>query len=106
MLRPRVVARAVRRFPAICRSMTSTAPSTLHLDIERHQLANGLRVVLHRDAALPLVAVNLWYHVASKNERPGHTAFAHLFEHILFPASQPQPTHSDFPQGRSYGGVT
>src|SRR5436305_4759959 len=106
MLRPRVVARAVRRFPAICRSMTSTAPSTLHLDIERHQLANGLRVVLHRDAALPLVAVNLWYHVGSKNERPGHTGFAHLFEHMLFQGSQHVPTHEHFRLVQQVGGVT
>src|SRR5689334_21072580 len=52
--------------------------ATPFLDFERHTLDNGLRVVLHRNAALPLVAVNLWYHVGSKNERPGRTGFAHL----------------------------
>jgi zinc protease len=55
---------------------------------EKHTLANGLDVLLHEDRACPIVAVNLWYHVGSKNERPGHTGFAHLFEHLMFEGSQ------------------
>src|SRR6478672_10375308 len=66
----------------------SSAPPDLDLPFQYHRLANGLRVVLHRNAALPLVAVNLWYHVGSKNERPGRTGFAHLFEHMLFQGSE------------------
>jgi zinc protease len=51
-------------------------------------LDNGLRVILHEDHRLPMVAVNLWYHVGSKNEHPGRTGFAHLFEHLMFEGSQ------------------
>jgi len=50
-------------------------------------LENGLRVVVHEDRTVPLVAVNLWYHVGSKDERPGRTGFAHLFEHLMFGGS-------------------
>ncbi len=56
--------------------------------LHRHTLDNGLRVVLHPDRSLPLAAVNLWYQVGSKNERPGKTGLAHLFEHMLFEGSE------------------
>jgi zinc protease len=55
--------------------------------IERHALDNGLRVILSRDPRAPLVAVNLWYDVGSKHEKPGRTGFAHLFEHMMFQGS-------------------
>jgi zinc protease len=58
------------------------------ISFTKHTLANGLDVLLHEDHACPIVAVNLWYHVGSKNERPGHTGFAHLFEHLMFEGSQ------------------
>ena len=58
------------------------------LSLETYRLNNGLRVVLNEDHSAPLVAVNLWYHVGSKNETPGHTGFAHLFEHLMFEGSQ------------------
>jgi zinc protease len=58
------------------------------LPFTKHTLANGLDVLLHEDHACPIVAVNLWYHVGSKNERPGHTGFAHLFEHLMFEGSK------------------
>ena len=48
----------------------------------------GLNVILHRDASVPIVAVNVWYHVGSANERPGRTGFAHLFEHLMFEGSK------------------
>jgi zinc protease len=51
------------------------------------QLANGLRVIFHEDHSTPIVAVNIWYHVGSKNEVPGRTGFAHLFEHMMFQGS-------------------
>jgi zinc protease len=54
----------------------------------RYELENGLQLVVHEDRRLPLVAVNLWYHVGSKNERPGRTGFAHLFEHLMFEGSE------------------
>jgi zinc protease len=54
----------------------------------KRTLANGLDVIVHQHRQLPMVAVNVWYHVGSKNERPGHTGFAHLFEHLMFEGSQ------------------
>ena len=50
-------------------------------------LSNGLDVILHEDHSIPLAAVNVWYHVGSKNEVPGRTGFAHLFEHVMFEGS-------------------
>ncbi|MFT5143918.1 MAG: zinc protease [Rhodothermales bacterium] len=51
-------------------------------------LDNGLTVIVHEDRKAPIVAVNIWYHVGSKNERPGITGFAHLFEHLMFNGSE------------------
>jgi len=51
-------------------------------------LANGLTVLVHEDHKTPVVAVNTWYHVGSKNEKPGKTGFAHLFEHLMFSGSE------------------
>ncbi len=51
-------------------------------------LKNGLTVILHQDRSVPVVAVNVWYHVGSANERPGRTGFAHLFEHLMFEGSK------------------
>ena len=51
-------------------------------------LANGLTVLVHEDHKAPIVAVNTWYHVGSKNEKPGKTGFAHLFEHLMFSGSE------------------
>lgn len=55
---------------------------------EKFTLDNGLTVVVHTDRKAPIVAVNLWYHVGSKNEQPGKTGFAHLFEHLMFQGSE------------------
>jgi zinc protease len=60
----------------------------MNIPFTRHTLANGLDVLVHEDHNCPIVAVNLWYHVGSKNEHPGHTGFAHLFEHLMFEGSQ------------------
>src|ERR1039457_3166108 len=57
-------------------------------------LPNGLDVILHEDHTVPLVAVNLCYHVGSADEKPGRTGFAHLFEHIMFMGSK------DVPEGK------
>ena len=51
---------------------------------EKHTLPNGLDVILHQDRSIPVAAVNVWYHVGSKDEEIGRTGFAHLFEHIMF----------------------
>jgi zinc protease len=54
-------------------------------------LGNGLHVILHRDASVPTVSVNVWYHVGSGSEKPGRTGFAHLFEHLMFEGSKNVP---------------
>jgi zinc protease len=58
----------------------------------KQTLSNGLDVIVHEDHHAPLVAVSVWYHVGSKNERPGLTGFAHLFEHLMFEGSAHQPS--------------
>ena len=75
------------------------------LNLETYFLDNGLRVVLNEDHSAPLVAINLWYHVGSKNERPGRTGFAHLFEHMLFSGSQHVGNNEHFRYIQSVGGV-
>ena len=66
-------------------------PGSLEAAIEKYRLPNGLTVVLHEDHKAPLVAVNVIYNVGSKDDPPGRTGFAHLFEHMMFKGSQ----HSD-----------
>ena len=58
------------------------------ISFEKLTLANGLDVILHQDNSLPMVAVNVWYHVGSKDEQPGKTGYAHLFEHLMFEGSK------------------
>ena len=60
----------------------------MNIPYTRHSLDNGLDVLIHEDHGCPIVAVNIWYHVGSKNEKPGRTGFAHLFEHLMFEGSQ------------------
>jgi predicted Zn-dependent peptidase len=75
------------------------------LHLETYRLSNGLRVVLNEDHSAPLVAINLWYHVGSKNERPGRTGFAHLFEHMLFSGSEHVGNNEHFRYVQSVGGM-
>lgn len=63
------------------------ASDAIRIPFEQYQLANGLTVLLSVDHTTPTVAVNMWYHVGSKNEIPGRTGFAHLFEHVMFTGS-------------------
>jgi predicted Zn-dependent peptidase len=69
------------------------AGRTAAVDIayEQFTLPNGLRVVVHTDRKAPIVAVNIWYHVGSKDEPGGRTGFAHLFEHLMFNGSENHP---------------
>lgn len=60
---------------------------TLEVPYTQFTLSNGLRVILHEDHTVPLVTVNVWYHVGSAREKPGRTGFAHLFEHLMFEGS-------------------
>jgi zinc protease len=59
----------------------------INLPFERYTLPNGLTVILSVDRSVPRVAVDVWYHVGSKNEKPGRTGFAHMFEHVMFTGS-------------------
>ncbi len=96
--------------PYTARSLTAATPLSVPTpppgrSLARHRLTTGLQVVLHRDTTLPLVAVNLWYHVGSKNEVPGRTGFAHLFEHMLFQGSEHVGTNDHFRYLQEVGGV-
>src|SRR3984885_3443742 len=77
--------------PAGHRLKTATAePSTRAPEIgyEKYKLGNGLEVLLHEDHKLPIVSVDIWYHVGPVKERAGRTGFAHLFEHMMFEGSK------------------
>lgn len=75
-------------------SLQATGPSPVapapipEIPYEKFVLPNGLTVLVHEDHKAPIVAVNVWYHVGSKNEKPGRTGFAHLFEHLMFNGSE------------------
>ncbi|WKD49573.1 M16 family metallopeptidase [Microbulbifer spongiae] len=60
----------------------------LQISYEKFTLPNGLRVIVHEDHKAPIVSVGVWYHVGSKDEKPGRTGFAHLFEHLMFNGSE------------------
>ena len=67
------------------------APATrpeIDIPFQKFVLKNGLTLIVHEDHKAPIVAVNVWYHVGSKNEKPGRTGFAHLFEHLMFNGSE------------------
>jgi zinc protease len=76
----------------------------MQIPYTKQTLANRLDVIVHEDHHLPMVAVNLWYHVGSKNERPGRTGFAHLFEHLMFEGSQ-HHDHGFFPPLQRAGAL-
>jgi len=76
----------------------------MHIPYTKHVLRNGLPVLIHQDHRCPIVAVNLWYHVGSKNEQPGRTGFAHLFEHLMFEGSE-HYDHGYFQPLQQAGGV-
>jgi len=73
---------------ALAIDAAAAQPAALEVPFRQFALSNGLNVILHRDASVPIVAVNVWYHVGSANERPGRTGFAHLFEHLMFEGSK------------------
>jgi predicted Zn-dependent peptidase len=77
----------------------------MRIPVETYFLSNGLRVVLSQDHATPVVAVNLWYHVGSANERAGRTGFAHLFEHMLFQGSAQVAANEHFELVQRAGGT-
>ena len=77
----------------------------MRIPIETIRLPNGLFVTLSEDHTAPIVAVNLWYHVGSANERPGRTGFAHLFEHMLFQGSADVEANEHFELVQRAGGT-
>jgi zinc protease len=77
----------------------------MQIPIETYKLPNGLTVVLSEDHTAPIVAVNLWYHVGSANERAGRTGFAHLFEHMLFQGSADVGSNEHFELVQRAGGT-
>jgi zinc protease len=77
----------------------------MHIPIDTFRLPNGLFVVLSEDHTAPIVAVNLWYHVGSANERAGRTGFAHLFEHMLFQGSANVGSNEHFELIQRAGGT-
>ena len=76
----------------------------MQIAYEKRTLKNGLDVIVHEDHQLPMVAVNVWYHVGSKNEQPGRTGFAHLFEHLMFEGSE-HHDHGYFPPLQRAGAL-
>ncbi|HTQ54022.1 MAG TPA: pitrilysin family protein [Bryobacteraceae bacterium] len=72
---------------ALTAGLCAQAPN-IDIPYQKFVLDNGLTVIVHEDHKAPIVAVNIWYHVGSKNERPGKTGFAHLFEHLMFGGSE------------------
>lgn len=82
----------VLALPAAAQTAPQTAPATPgvrppQLHVASHRLPNGLRLLMVEDHAAPVINLQVWYHVGSKDERPGHTGFAHLFEHLMFKGS-------------------
>ncbi len=77
----------------------------MRIPVDSYRLPNGLRVVLSEDHTAPIVAVNLWYHVGSANEREGRTGFAHLFEHMLFQGSAHVEANEHFELVQRAGGT-
>ena len=75
------------------------------LEIEEYTLANGLRVILNRDTAVPVVAIAVYFDVGSRNEREGRTGFAHLFEHMMFQGSENVPKAGHFQYIMKAGGT-
>ncbi|EEF62737.1 M16 family metallopeptidase [Pedosphaera parvula] len=70
------------------RAVESVVDSKVEIPFKKFVLKNGLTVIVHEDHKAPIVAVNVWYHVGSKNEKTGKTGFAHLFEHLMFNGSE------------------
>jgi zinc protease len=68
--------------------MPAAAAATIDIPFQKFVLDNGLTLIVHEDHKAPIVAFNVWYHVGSKNEKPGRTGFAHLFEHLMFNGSE------------------
>ncbi len=74
--------------PASKTTLSSNKYPVTDIPFKKYTLSNGLTLIVHEDHKAPIIAFNVWYHVGSKNEKPGKTGFAHLFEHIMFNGSE------------------
>ena len=95
-LAPFFVAVAVARPALVAAGPAPSETAKLTLPLEKTKLANGLEVILHEDRRTPIVTVNIWYHVGSKDEQPNKNGFAHLFEHVMFQGSKHVPEDTYF----------
>jgi zinc protease len=84
--------------------VAAQAPQDPRVEYVRDSLPNGLQVLYHEDHAAPVLAVNVWYDVGSKNEQSGRTGFAHLFEHMMFKGSKNVPDGQHFSLLEAAGG--
>src|ERR1700704_5174964 len=93
--------------PMAQRGTPGGAADIPRLVFEKYTLPNGLDVILSEDKRLPMVAVNLWYHVGPANEEAGRTGFAHLFEHMMFQSSKhvPPDTYFKFLEAAGASGI-
>ncbi len=86
---PMLRALLVLCLPAVAAGAAEKRPTNaIEIPYTKYVLSNGLTLIVHEDHKAPIVAVNVWYHVGSKNEKPGKTGFAHLFEHLMFNGSE------------------
>src|SRR3954468_18029570 len=82
-------------------SVAPAPPSDLpQVAFEKYTLSNGLEVILHEDHRMPEIAVDVWYKVGARDEAPGRTGFAHLFEHVMFQGTKhiPEDKHFEYLQ--------
>ena len=104
-MRGAAVAAALGLFSAPLAAQQQGGRVDVHIPYTQFTLRNGLNVIVHRDTSLPVASVNVWYHVGSKNEKPGRTGFAHLFEHIMFEGSEHVPEGDFDNRLEAAGGV-
>ena len=104
----RAVATLLCALSLACGRGSAPVPSTElpSIPFEKYTLSNGLDVILSEDHRLPLVAIDVWYHVGPANEAAGRTGFAHLFEHMMFQGSKHVPGDSHFRLVESAGGTS
>ena len=86
-----LIASARIALPAVVLAASSAFAADIDIPFRKEVLDNGLTVIVHEDHKAPVVAVNLWYHVGSKDEPSGRSGFAHLFEHLMFNGSENNP---------------
>jgi zinc protease len=100
-----MIKRVTLAFGLLVSSAFAVFGGDINVPVESYKLKNGLRVILSRDNAVPVVTVYMIYDVGSRSEEKGRTGFAHLFEHMMFEGSANAPKGTQFAQVESNGGV-